>query len=127
MGRGKAPSARLENSDRLQRALDVLLDGHPHTTRDIIIEADVCAVNSIVTELRGNGFIIECEAGSGIKAGEGMKAGSGIKAGEGIEAGEGIKAGEGIEAGEGIKAGEGIEAGSGIKAGWGFGAGEGLG
>lgn len=59
--RGKAHSARLESSERLQRVLDVLLDGQPHTTREIIIAADVCAVNSIITEIRANGFTIACE------------------------------------------------------------------
>ncbi len=48
-------------------------------------------------------------AGTGIKAGWGIKAGEGIEAGWGIKAGTGIEAGEGIEAGWGIKAGEGIE------------------
>ena len=75
---------------------------------------------------------IRAEAGSGIKAGEGIEAGKGIEAGLGIEAGEGIKAGWGIEAGKGIKAGKGIEAGEGIKAGkgieagWGIEAGKGI-
>ena len=63
---------------------------------------------------------IRALAGSGIKAGLGIKAGEGIKAGWGIEAGSGIKAGESIEAGWGI------EAGLGIKAGWGIDAGEGI-
>ena len=71
-------------------------------------------------------FYILFRAGSGIKAGEGIKAGLGIKAGSGIKAGLGIKAGEGIRAGLGIKAGVGIEAGLGIKAGWGIEAGEGI-
>jgi len=66
------------------------------------------------------------EAGGGIEAGSGIKAGSGIEAGEGIEVGWGIKAGEGIEVGWGIKAGSGIEAGRGIKAGWGIEAGGGI-
>jgi hypothetical protein len=62
-------------------------------------------------------------AGSGIKAGDGIKAGWGIEAGDGIKAGSGIEAGWGIEAGDGIEAGWGIEAGDGIEAGWGIEAG----
>ncbi len=50
--------ARVENSPRLQRALDLLQDGQWHSTRDIVRAADVCAVNSIITELRCNGYDI---------------------------------------------------------------------
>lgn len=52
--------ARLEKSERLQRVLNILLDGKPRTTREIVREADVCAVNSIICELRANGYSIEC-------------------------------------------------------------------
>lgn len=52
--------ARIENSDRLRRVLAVLSDGQPHSTLEIIREAEVCAVNSAVAELRMNGFRIEC-------------------------------------------------------------------
>jgi len=69
-----------------------------------------------------SGYII-AEAGTGIKAGRGIKAGEEIEVGTGIKAVEGIEAGWGIEAGEGIEAGWGIEAGEGIKAGWGIKAG----
>lgn len=54
-------SARLDKSQRLQRVLKVLSDTKPHTTRDIIRKASVCAVNSIISELRDNGFKIECQ------------------------------------------------------------------
>ena len=54
-------SARLSKSPRLQRVFNVLLDGHEHTTRDLIRRANVCAVNSIASELRSNGIIINCE------------------------------------------------------------------
>lgn len=52
--------ARLENSPRLQRVLNLLLNG-PHTTRQIIQKAgfekeSVCAVNSAMCELRLNGI-----------------------------------------------------------------------
>jgi len=48
--------AKIENSERLQRAHKLLSDGQWHGTREIIRAADVCAVNSIITELRCNGF-----------------------------------------------------------------------
>lgn len=54
-------SAKLEKSSRLQRVLKVLNDGNRHTTRDIIRKASVCAVSSIVSELRTNGIKIDCE------------------------------------------------------------------
>lgn len=53
-------SARIENSDRLRRVLNVLCRG-PHTTLEIMREAQVCAVNSIVAELRANGIPVRCE------------------------------------------------------------------
>lgn len=54
-------AANIERSSRLQRVLKVLRDGKKHTTRDIIRKASVCAVNSIVSELRLNGVNIACE------------------------------------------------------------------
>ena len=53
-------AARLDRSDRLRRVLDALADGGDHSTRDLIIEAEVCAVNSCVAELREQGHAIEC-------------------------------------------------------------------
>lgn len=53
-------NANIEKSGRLQRVLRVLSDGATHTTRDIIKRANVCAVNSIISELRENGFKISC-------------------------------------------------------------------
>ena len=55
-------NAQLKSSGRLQRVLAVLSCGEPKTTRQIIREAHVCAVNSIVSELRANGIDIECKA-----------------------------------------------------------------
>ncbi len=52
--------ARIETSERLQKVLAVLKDYRPRTTREIIHEADVCAVNSIISEIRANGFQIRC-------------------------------------------------------------------
>ena len=63
LARGKIKAALLENSPRLQRVARFLSDGKPHSTREIIKECDVCAVNSIVDELRDpkNGFDIICK------------------------------------------------------------------
>lgn len=52
--------AKVETSKRLQKVLALLQDYRPLTTREIIREADVCAVNSIIGELRENGFQIIC-------------------------------------------------------------------
>ena len=54
-------AAKMSKSERLQRVFNVLLDGLEHTTRNIIRKAHVCAVNSIISELRYNGANIECE------------------------------------------------------------------
>lgn len=53
-------AATLSNSPRLQRVADLLSDGLEHTTLEIINAARVCAVNSIIAELRVNGFRIVC-------------------------------------------------------------------
>lgn len=53
-------SACLARSRRLQRVLALLADGLPHSTRQIIQEAHVCAVNSVIAELRDNGINIAC-------------------------------------------------------------------
>ena len=53
-------AARVGSSERLQRVLDVLRDHQEHSTFDLIANAAVCAVNSIVSELRANGFHITC-------------------------------------------------------------------
>lgn len=47
-------------SPRLQRALAVLSDGRPHTTRDMVRKARVMAVNAVVAELRHHGAEIIC-------------------------------------------------------------------
>lgn len=52
-------AARLETSPRLQRVLWALMDGQWHTTRELIVAAEVCAVNSCIAELRANGVAIE--------------------------------------------------------------------
>lgn len=53
-------AANLDRSARLARVSQVLADGLPHSTLDIIQQAQVCAVNSAVAELRQNGQDIEC-------------------------------------------------------------------
>ena len=53
-------SAMFESSTRLQKVYKVLADCLPHSTMDIIQKANVCAVNSIIAELRENGFSIKC-------------------------------------------------------------------
>jgi len=55
--------ARLSESLRLQRALRVLEErfGQWVTTRTLVRKANICAVNSVVAELRENGCRIECE------------------------------------------------------------------
>lgn len=54
-------SANWRESPRLRRVLAALrrADGEL-TTREIMVEADVCAVNSCIAELRDNGFDIRC-------------------------------------------------------------------
>ena len=64
LAQGTIKAAKLENSpDRLQPVALFLADGKPHSTREIIRECDVCAVNAIADELREpqNGFDIDCE------------------------------------------------------------------
>lgn len=58
---GKIHFAKFADSERLQRFLDLLLDGQKHTTLQIIQGAGVCAVNSAACELRENGFEVECD------------------------------------------------------------------
>lgn len=53
-------AADLAHSPRLQRVADLLTDGQEHSTMEIIHAAQVCAVNSIVAELRANGLEIVC-------------------------------------------------------------------
>ena len=48
-------------SPRLRRVLQLLEDGKPRTTRDIVRKARVIAVNALVSELRSHGAEITCE------------------------------------------------------------------
>lgn len=52
--------AKLATSKRLQRLLKFLSDCKPHTTREIFVGANICAVNTAITELRRNGFNVLC-------------------------------------------------------------------
>ncbi len=54
-------SASLQKSERLTRVLDLLRVGKELSTLDIIEKAHVCAVNSIISELRQNGINISCK------------------------------------------------------------------
>ena len=53
--------ARLSKSSRLQRCLRAL-KRHPNgiSTRGLIREAGICAVSSVISELRANGAEIDC-------------------------------------------------------------------
>lgn len=53
-------AARIESSTRLQRVINILADGQEHSTYDLIQSAGVCAVNSIISEIRRNGHDIVC-------------------------------------------------------------------
>lgn len=60
MKTGRIKYANVETSERLQRLLRFLSDYKEHTTLEIILGADIAAVNSAVDELRENGFTITC-------------------------------------------------------------------
>ena len=53
-------AARIVSSPRLQRVHAFLSDGREHSTFEIAAGAQVCAVNSAISELRVNGYYIEC-------------------------------------------------------------------
>jgi hypothetical protein len=54
-------AASIDKSDRLARVYKLLSQGGEFSTLDIVTGAQVCAVNSIVSELRQNGFDIDCK------------------------------------------------------------------
>lgn len=58
---GRIHAARLENSPRLQRLLALLRDGQRHSTRDIVMRAQIMAVSAAITELRANGIGVNSE------------------------------------------------------------------
>ena len=51
--------AKLKTSERLQRTHWLLRDYQWHGTREIMHAANVCAVNTVIAELRANGIGIE--------------------------------------------------------------------
>ena len=53
-------AANIDDSPRLQKVRDFLRRQGGATTREISNACDVYAVNSIVAELRANGFIVNC-------------------------------------------------------------------
>ena len=53
------------SSPRLKRVIKLLSDGKEHSTRAIIYFAHVCAVNSIISELRANRVGIDCTRRAG--------------------------------------------------------------
>lgn len=54
--------ATLADSPRLKRALAALERAGTRglTTRELIYAADICAVNTVVAELRANGIAVDC-------------------------------------------------------------------
>jgi DeoR/GlpR family transcriptional regulator of sugar metabolism len=58
-------AAKIDDSPRLQKVRDFLRRKGSATTREISQACDVYAVNSIVAELRANGFMVECKAVKG--------------------------------------------------------------
>lgn len=53
-------AARLYESPRLQRVANLLLSGDWFSTMHIAKKANVCAVNSIISELRANQWVVDC-------------------------------------------------------------------
>lgn len=53
-------AAALDSSPRLQRVHALLSSGQAYSTLEIVQQARVCAVNSIIAELRANGETIAC-------------------------------------------------------------------
>lgn len=58
-------AAKVEDSPRLQRVLLYLRARISATTMEIALGCQVCAVNSIIAELRENGYTIICQAVKG--------------------------------------------------------------
>ena len=62
-------AARIGNSQRLQDVLGALSRGGQWSTRDLVKATGRFAINSIVAELRENGYDIECEPGTEMENG----------------------------------------------------------
>ncbi len=52
--------ARIERSPRLKRVLEVLSDREWHSSLEIAIRAGTVAPGSCISELRSNGYVIDC-------------------------------------------------------------------
>lgn len=59
-------AASLKTSERLQRVDKLLSDGAEYSTWDIVERCRVCAVNSIIAELRANGRTINTRKDGGV-------------------------------------------------------------
>ena len=59
---GNIRAARIQRSNRLLKVLHFLQTrgAQGASTREIIEKCDVCAVNSIIAEIRANGYPISC-------------------------------------------------------------------
>ena len=53
-------AANIDDSPRLQKVRDFLRRRGSATTREISNACDVYAVNSIISELRANGYTVDC-------------------------------------------------------------------
>lgn len=53
-------AAKIDDSPRLQKVLKHLRRVGSATTMEISRACNVCAVNSIIAELRANGFTVDC-------------------------------------------------------------------
>jgi hypothetical protein len=53
-------AAKLDRSARLQRVQELLNTGQEYSTMEIVLQANVMAVNSAIAELRENGVDIHC-------------------------------------------------------------------
>lgn len=54
-------AAKLSHSDRLKRVAKLLKSGRSYTTLEIIRKAKIAAVSAAVSELRSQGFEIDCQ------------------------------------------------------------------
>lgn len=58
--------AKITKSERLKKVLSLLKRGGRYSTFQIIEACKVCAVNSIIAELRCNGYNINCYRSKGV-------------------------------------------------------------
>lgn len=58
-------AAKIADSPRLQKVLAFLRRHGPATTLEIVTGCQVCAVNSIIAEIRANGYTVNCQAVKG--------------------------------------------------------------